>query len=155
MLIHRRKLLAGLIAAPLVVAADSLMPLRGAAVSLEGLVVYPFTLSWWERIADKSGAWRQNSRRFVASQVAPCIEVNPSTDTDFVSGVQVDSYGSWIGDRYFAPPPVSATWREGAKTLKGWRCGCEIELSKSEEMQLMLRSEGRGDRRPDFGLVAQ
>jgi hypothetical protein len=141
MLLNRRRLLTGLIAAPLVVAAGNLMPLRGAAVALEALIVYPFTLSWWERVSNRPGVWRQNASRFMATQIAPCIEVNPCIDTDCVAGVQVDASPVWLGGQRFDPPPVSTTWREGPKMFdrgeRLWGGSSEIELSKGEELALM------------------
>jgi len=144
MLLSRRKILTGLVAAPVIVAADSLMPLRGRILSAADLVVYPFTVSWVERIGGSHGIWRQRARRFTAYGDLSSVEVNPASDAEEVAGVQVDPHGAWVGETYFPPPKVGEiTWREGRKVFGYSRYGSvEFQLESADERQLRARHGG-------------
>lgn len=145
-MLHRRQLLTGLIAAPLVAAAGSLMPLRGVVISAADLVIYPFTLSWWEHLND-TARWRQRVRRFTAYGAPPSVEINPAMDTDCVAGVQLDAGSIWVSGHRLSVAGV--TWREGPRLISR-PYGAEIELTSEEERALIAHGD---DTRARFGVI--
>lgn len=133
-ILTRRSLLKGLL-----VTAVATIPAARILRATEMPQVQPeqhlFTSSWYEQL--EKGLWRQRSYRFRALQAPEVLVVNASSEAREIAGVQFD----W-GDGRWDPRPRGKDpegWVRGDVDVVNTK-GCEIELSRAEEQQLIDRT---------------